>query len=75
MSSTAQLDLIGIAWPVCLLKFKTVLNSLGSCDVLEVLAQDPEVVENIVMIIERSEDTLIKRQKDGNSYRLLVQRK
>ncbi len=75
MSSTAELDLIGIAWPVCLLKFKTELNNLGSCEVMDVLAQDPEVVENIVMIIERSEDTLIDRRKDGKIYRLTVRRK
>ena len=75
MSSTVQLDLIGITWPVCLLKFKTVLNTLGSCEVMEVLAQDPEVVENIVMIIERSEDTLINRRQDGEIHRLSVRRK
>jgi TusA-related sulfurtransferase len=75
MSSTVQLDLIGITWPVCLLKFKTVLNNLDSCEVMEVFAQDPEVVDNIVMIIERSEDTLIDRRKDGESYRLFVRRK
>ena len=75
MSSTEQLDLIGITWPVCLLKFKTVLNTLSSRQVLEVLAQDPEVVENIVMIIERSEDTLINSRQDGEIYRLSVRRK
>ena len=75
MSSTVQLDLKGVTWPVCLLKFKTVLNNLGSCEVMEVLAQDPEVVENIVMIIERSEDTLIDRRQDGETYRLSVRRK
>ena len=75
MSSTVQLDLIGITWPVCLLKFKTVLNNLDSSEVLEVLAQDPEVVENIVMIIERSEDSLVNRRKDGKIYRLSVRRK
>ncbi len=75
MSSTAQLDLSGIAWPVCLLKFKTELNNLDSCEVMDVLAQDPEVVENIVMIIERSEDTLIARRRNGEIYRLSVRRK
>ena len=75
MSSTLQLDLIGVAWPVCLLKFKTVLNNMCSCEVLEVLAQDPDVVRNMVMIIERSEDTLINHQKDGEIYRLSVRRK
>ena len=75
MSSTVKLDLSGITWPVCLLKFKTVLNNLDSCEVMEVLAQDPEVVENIVMIIERSEDTLMDQRQDGEIHRLSVRRK
>ncbi|CAB1055458.1 hypothetical protein D1BOALGB6SA_191 [Olavius sp. associated proteobacterium Delta 1] len=75
MSSTLQLDLIGVTWPVCLLKFKTVLNNMCSSEVLEVSVQDPDVVNTIVMIIERSEDTLISRSKDGEVYQLSVQRK
>jgi TusA-related sulfurtransferase len=75
MSSTKQLDLIGVTWPVCLLKFKTVLNDLESGEVMEVFARDPEVVQNIVMIIERSEDTLIDRCQDGKDCRLSVRRK
>ena len=75
MFSTSQLDLVGVTWPVCLLKFKTVLNNLCSYEVLEVSAQDPDVVNNIVMIIDRSEDTLIHQQKDGDIYRLAVRKK
>jgi len=75
MSSTLQLDLMGVTWPVCLLKFKTVLNNMCSSEVLEVSVQDPDVVNTIVMIIERSEDTLISRSKDGEVYQLSVQRK
>jgi TusA-related sulfurtransferase len=75
MSSKSEVDLCGIAWPVCLLKFKHALNDLCSCDVLEVLTQDPDVAENITMIVNRSEDTLINQQKEGDVYRLSVEKR
>ena len=74
MSSTSEVDLCGIAWPVCLLKFKNALNDLCSCDVLEVLTHDPDVVDNIIMIVDRSEDTLITQHEEGEVYRLSIQR-
>ncbi len=74
MSSTSEVNLCGIAWPVCLLKFKNALNDLCSCDVLEVLTQDPDVVENIIMIVDRSEDTLITQHEEGEVYRLSIQK-
>ena len=74
MSSTSHLNLVGVAWPVCLLKFKSVLNGLCSCDVLEVSAQDPDVVANILMIVDRSDDTLIEQHKTGEVYRLSIQK-
>jgi TusA-related sulfurtransferase len=74
MTSTSHLNLVGVAWPVCLLKLKSVLNGLCSCDVLEVLAQDPDVVNNIIMIVDRSDDTLIEQHKTGEVYRLSIQK-
>ncbi len=59
---------------MCLLKFKTALNELCSCDVLEILIQDPDVVESIVMIVDRSMDTLINQQKEDGIFRLLVEK-
>ncbi len=59
---------------MCLLKFKTALNELCSCDVLEILTQDPDVVESIVMMVDRSEDTLINQQKEDGIFRLLVEK-
>lgn len=72
MTSTSQLDLQGIAWPMCLLQFKQNLLSLGTGDTLEVLVQDPEVADQIIMIVGRSEDRLITRQKDGERVRLWI---
>ena len=59
---------------MCLLKFKKALNELGADDVLEVLTRDPEVVEYIIMIVNRSEDSLINQQKEGHIYRLSVEK-
>jgi len=59
---------------MCLLKFKNALNDLCSCDVLEVLTHDPDVVDNIIMIVDRSEDTLITQHEEGEVYRLSIQK-
>ena len=72
MASKSELDLVGIAWPMCLLEFKCALNDLCSCDVLEVLARDPDVVRSIAMIVDRSGNELISRQKVGEIYRLSI---
>jgi TusA-related sulfurtransferase len=74
MPSTSYLNLVGIAWPVCLLKFKNTLNGLCSCDLLEVSAHDPDVVSNLIMIVERSDDLLIDQQKKGEVYRLRIRK-
>jgi TusA-related sulfurtransferase len=42
--------------------------------VLEVIARDPDVVENIIMIVDRSGDTLMTQQKDGAIYRLSIKK-
>lgn len=74
MTSSSEVNLCRIAWPISLLKFKRALNDLCLCDVLEVLARDPDVVENILMIVDRSEDTLIGQHKEGDVYRLSIQK-
>ncbi len=74
MPSKSELDLVRVAWPECLLKFNSALNDLCSCDVLEVLVEDPDVVDNIIMIVDRSEATLINQQKEGEIYRLSIQK-
>ena len=74
MTLKSEINLCGVAWPMCLLKFKSALNGLCACDILEVRAQDPDVVGNIIMIVNRSEDTLIDQDKDGEVYRLSIQK-
>jgi TusA-related sulfurtransferase len=74
MTLRSKLNLVGVAWPVSLLKFKTASNSLSVREVLDVLTRDPDVVANIILLVNRSEDTLIDQQKEGEVYRLSVQK-
>ena len=75
MPLKSELDLVGISWPVCLLKFKSALNELCACDVLDVTARDPDVVENIILIVDRSGNTLISQCLEGDIYRLSIEKK
>ena len=74
MALHSKLDLVGVAWPVCLLKFKSASSSLGVREILEVSTRDPDVVANITLLVDRSSDTLIDQQKDGEVYRLSIQK-
>ena len=69
-----KLDLIGVAWPVCLLKFKTAVNDLVAYQVIDVLTKDPDVAASIKLIIERSADTLINQEREGDVYRISIQK-
>jgi TusA-related sulfurtransferase len=75
MPSKSKLDLVGVSWPVCLLKFNCALNQLCTCDVLDVTARDPDVVENIIMIANRSGNALIKQGLEGDTYRLTIEKR
>ena len=74
MLPISQLDLSGISWPVCLLKFKQNLLALKAGERLEVLGQDPDVADHIVLIVDRSEDRVIDRQIDGERFKLCIQK-
>jgi TusA-related sulfurtransferase len=74
MMSISKLNLVGVAWPLSLLKFKSAASGLGATEVLEVLTQDPDVAANITLLVNRSEDTLIDQQEDGEFFRLSIQK-
>ncbi len=74
MNPKKEIDLIGVVSPVCLLKCKSVLAKLGTGDVLEVLVQDPEVVEELIKIIERSQDQVLNSKREGDHYRILLKK-
>jgi TusA-related sulfurtransferase len=72
MSSTLELDLRGVVLPACLLQCKTALGRLDSTDELEVLVNDPKVVEDLVKIIRRSQGRVARPRREGDHYRIRV---
>ena len=72
MSSIMELDLRGVGLPVSLLKFKSALDNMESEDTLEVLVEDPGVVEDFVKIIRRSQGRMIRPRREGDYYRIHV---
>ena len=74
MPDKSELDLIGVAWPVCLLQFKTAFDRLCASEVLEVLSHDPDVIKSILMIAVRSEGTHIQQHQEGDLYRVFIQK-
>ena len=69
-----KLNLIGVVSPVCLLQCKRVLSEMDAGDVLEVLLQDPDVVEELVKIVERSSDRVMKLNQEQDHFRIQLER-
>ncbi len=74
MSSKSEIDLLGVVSPVCLLKCKNALDCLDPGHVLEVLVQDPEVVEDLIKIVERSQYQLLKLETEKDYYRIHIRK-
>jgi TusA-related sulfurtransferase len=72
MSFIVELDLRGVGLPVSLLKFKSALDRMGSGDELEVLVEDPGVVEDFVKIIRHSQGQMIRPLREGDYYRIHI---
>ncbi|UCG14429.1 MAG: sulfurtransferase TusA family protein [Deltaproteobacteria bacterium] len=73
-SARSEVNLVGVAWPVCLLEFKGALESLYPHGVLEVLVRDPEVVKNIITIVGHSQNKLIDQRIEGDIHRICIQK-
>jgi TusA-related sulfurtransferase len=69
-----ELDLSGIIWPMCLLEFQRAFMGLKPKEMIEVLVQDPEVADQLVLIVEQSENKLIERRKKGETVHLFIQK-
>ncbi len=68
------LDLLGVISPVCLLKCKNALNELSSGEVLEVLVEDPEVVESLSVILKQSQDQVEGFLREGDHFRISIRK-
>ena len=72
MLSNPELNLIGVVWPVCLLQCNSELNRLYAGDDIDVVVQDPDVLKDLLKILERSSGHSVTTCKEGNCYRLHI---
>jgi TusA-related sulfurtransferase len=74
MLSNAELNLTGLLPPICLLQCKKQLNEMVPGDVICICLQDQEILSDLALIIERSKDRIIKQRKEGDLYRVYIQK-
>ena len=74
MGAVKKLNLIGVVSPFCLLEFKAALAGFRPGQALEVSVQDPEVVDDLIRLVNRSEDRLLELKRVGKTFRLTVER-
>ena len=72
MSSIEKLDLRGVVLPVSLLKYSHALSEMGSHECLEIPIHDQETADELVRIIERSQDRVVHRRRAGNHFRIRI---
>ncbi len=63
MASKIVLDLKGIFSPLNLLKCKSCLKSMETGNILEVLLEDTDAVQDLIMIVQRSQDEVIYKKE------------
>ena len=63
MASKIVLDLRGVISPLNLLKCKSRLKSMEQGDVLEVMLADIDVIQDLIMIVNRSRDEVVYKNK------------
>lgn len=75
MTAMSRLNLIGVVSPFCLLEFKAALSRMRPYQVLEVLIQDPEVMEDLIRLVSRSPDRIVCKELFGEAFRLRIERR
>ena len=74
MTTHTEINLMGVLPPVCLLQCKKHLNDMAIGDVICVCVQDQETVRDLSLIIARSNDRIIKQERNAGTYRVFIQK-
>ena len=72
MPSKSEINLIGVVWPVCLLKCNSELNRLCEGEEVDVIVQDPDVLKDLLKIVERSLEHSVTTIHKKDHYRLHI---
>ncbi|MDA8551493.1 sulfurtransferase TusA family protein [Candidatus Poseidoniales archaeon] len=73
IQATHRLNVIGFFCPVPVAEAKRAFATMSSGQVLELLADDPEVMHDLPMLIERSGHRIISIEQQAGEYCFLVE--
>ena len=70
---THSLNVIGFFCPIPVSEAKKALLTMKSGDVLEVLADDPETLHDMPLLIDRSRSQILSIENHSGEYRFLIE--
>ena len=68
INADIEIDLSGLQCPMPLLKAKLALNSMGSTQVLKIIATDPSSEKDFYMFVDQTDHQILDFQKDDSAY-------
>ncbi len=74
MSLVSQINLIGVISPVCLLECKKAIKELKSGEQVIFLLDDTFVANDLITIIERSNDRVIEIEEKTDYCQIAIQK-
>jgi TusA-related sulfurtransferase len=72
MPTTKKLNLIDTVSFLSLLKCQKELSQIGEGDSLEVVMDDMDMANDLIKIIDRSNDRITERSLNGNRYKITI---
>ncbi len=74
MASKSELYLSGTISPLGLLKCKNRLYKMSPGDILEIFSNDPDIVDDLIKIIERSPDKIMDIKRKADEFCIRIQK-
>jgi TusA-related sulfurtransferase len=74
MKSDQQLDISGVVIPFSLALCKSALAHMAAGAVLKICLNDPDTLQDLWIIVERSGDDVLAWEKDEDRYYLWVRK-
>jgi len=73
VEATHRLDVLGFYCPVPVVKTRQTLERLSNGDVLEVLADDPETLHDMPLLLNRTEHLLLGAVSENGEIRFTIE--
>ncbi len=70
MTGKNRLNLVGVAWPLCLLKCNQAVQQMGSGEKLEVMFKDKDVIPDMIRLVTRTGPCQVKVEKHSTHISL-----